>query len=127
MPQGNSIGRSSWNRVTCHDTENMENGLKMALPISDTVEGKHAPPSTKLMGPSSPIPKVADLDSKAYASEGALVADICESMRTAGGCVIRHLLSKQTLDLLEQEVRPYINAAEPSTGKNLALVIYIVT
>ena len=73
----------------------------------------------QVMGPDSPLPKVADLDSRSYSSQEALVQDIIESMRSAGGCVIRHLLNRETLDEIEREARPYLDVAQPWNGEGI--------
>jgi hypothetical protein len=70
-----------------------------------------------LMGPHSPVPAVPDFDSKKYASEDDLVRDIVEGMRVAGGCVVRNLVPQETLDEIEREVRPHLDAAEPWNGE----------
>jgi hypothetical protein len=71
----------------------------------------------QLMGPDSPVPAVPDLDSAKYASEDDLVKDIVAGMRLAGGCVVRHLVRQETLDEIEREVRPHLDAAEPWNGQ----------
>jgi ectoine hydroxylase-related dioxygenase (phytanoyl-CoA dioxygenase family) len=72
--------------------------------------------SKQVNGSHAPLPEVGDLDSKSYASEDALVKDIIESMRTSGGCIIRRLLSRETVAEIEKDVRPYLSAAEAWNG-----------
>ena len=68
--------------------------------------------------PDSPLPHVSDLDSKAYDSEEALLADIVESLRVSGGCVIRNLVGEDVLKEIEREVRPHLEKAEPWNGES---------
>ena len=72
--------------------------------------------STPVQGPDSPLPPVSSLDSKAYSSQEALVADIVESMRLSGGCIVRNLVGQEALSEVEKEVRPWLDKAEPWNG-----------
>ena len=67
--------------------------------------------------PNSPVPEPSDLDFKSYDSQEALLADIIESIRTSGGCVIRNLIAKDKVAEIEKEVRPWLDKAEPWKGK----------
>ena len=71
----------------------------------------------KVQTPDSPLPAVSDLDSKAYKSQDVLLADIIESLRVSGGCVIRNLVSENLVKEVEGEVRPYLEKAEPWNGE----------
>ncbi|KAI9793231.1 MAG: hypothetical protein M1816_000652 [Peltula sp. TS41687] len=92
-----------------------DEGGQAQMAVNGTRPTKEAT-GQQVMGPDSPLPKVADLDSRSYASQEALVQDINESLRSAGGCVIRHLLSRETVNEIEREVRPYLDAAQPWKG-----------
>jgi hypothetical protein len=73
--------------------------------------------SAKAMGPDSPLPSVAEFDRDAYTAEDELVQNIIESVKVAGGCIVRHLLRQELLDEIEREVRPSLDAATTSRGK----------
>ena len=83
---------------------------KNSLPSKAVVNGE-------VQTPDSPLPHVGDLDSKTYESHEALLADIIESLRVSGGCVIRNLVDKDVLKEIEMEVRPYLDEAEPWNGE----------
>lgn len=80
-------------------------------------------PTKDIKGPHSLLPKVADLDSKAYPSEEALLEDIVKSIQLAGGCIVRGMLDKETLDAIESEIRPYILAQERWSGEGKGVLI----
>ena len=69
-----------------------------------------------VQSPESPLPSVSHVDSKAYSSQEALIADIIKSMRLSGGCIIRNLVSAEALKQIEGEVRPYLDKAQPWNG-----------
>ena len=106
---------------TLSSTEGAEHEVNGADLLKQKLNGNHARASEKdlngVMGPKSPLPKVGDLDSKAYTSNAALVEDIVRNIRLSGGCVVRQLVSKETLDAIEKEVRPHLDAAEPWNGE----------
>lgn len=89
---------------------NNDTTTKDSFPSKSVVNGK-------VQTPDSPLPHVSDLDSKAYDSQEALLADIIESLRASGGCVIRNLVNKDVLKEIEMEVRPYLDKAVPWNGE----------
>lgn len=74
-------------------------------------------------GPDSPLPEVPDIDSKSYSDEDALVEDIIQGMRVAGGCIVRHLIDPEVLDKIDKDVHPLLEAAQPWKGKSIFLVL----
>ena len=57
-------------------------------------------------------PKVVELDFEAYTEENELIADIAESLKTSGGCIVRGMYQQNTLDALETEIRPHIEVTK---------------
>lgn len=92
----------------------------LAAPISSPLKGHTNDttiPTTPAQSPDSALPKVSDLDSKAYLSQDSLLADIIESLRVSGGCVVRNLVAPDVLKEIEGEVRPHLDKAEPWNGR----------
>ncbi|KAF2491490.1 PhyH-domain-containing protein [Lophium mytilinum] len=63
------------------------------------------------------IPKVSVIDLNTYETEEHLTDDIISSLKVSGGCIIRNMYQQSTLDAMEQEIRPYINATGKATNK----------
>jgi hypothetical protein len=63
------------------------------------------------------IPSVAELDFAAYREESRLIADITSSLKIAGGCIVRGMYRQSTLDALEGELRPHIDATKKADSK----------
>jgi hypothetical protein len=57
-------------------------------------------------------PHIGDLDFSAYERQRDLIEDIVESLKISGGCIIRGMYQKETLDAIEREIRPHIKATE---------------
>lgn len=62
-------------------------------------------------------PTVAKLDFKSYRKESELITDIAESLKTSGGCIVRGMYRQSTLDALELEMRPHIEASKKADQK----------
>jgi hypothetical protein len=58
----------------------------------------------------SSVPKTADIDCASYSQEEELVADIIQSLKLSGGCIVRGMYKQNTLDAIEHEIRPYIQS-----------------
>ncbi|KAF9698545.1 hypothetical protein EKO04_003876 [Ascochyta lentis] len=67
---------------------------------------------TASWSPMKPLatPSVAKLDFGAYQSDDELIADITESLKVSGGCIVRGMYEKSTVGALEKELRPHIEA-----------------
>lgn len=63
------------------------------------------------------VPAVEELDFDAYLSEGKLVTDIARSLKTSGGCIVRGMYQQPTLDALESEIRPHLEAVQKADQK----------
>lgn len=61
-------------------------------------------------------PKVSVIDVNTYETEERLTDDIISSLKVSGGCIIRNMYQQSTLDGMEQEIRPYINATGKATS-----------
>lgn len=92
------------------------------VPLLDHNSDVASNPTKEIKGPHSPLPEVPDLDSKAYPSEEALLEDIVKGLKIAGGCIVRGMLDKETLDTIESEIRPYIIAQERWSGDGKRLI-----
>ena len=59
------------------------------------------------------------LDMKDYHpnSEEALVSDIVRSLGRSGGCVIRNMISLESLAQCEIEIRPYLDTTKQADGE----------
>lgn len=69
------------------------------------------------MKPTSATPVVAKLNFDAYANEIELIADITESLKVSGGCIVRGMYQQRTLDALESEIRPHLDAIKEADQK----------
>lgn len=58
----------------------------------------------------SPLPKIAEIHSAAYEREQDLINDIVDSLKASGGCLLRGMYQQCTLDVMEKEIRPYIES-----------------
>lgn len=63
------------------------------------------------------VPPVAELDFDVYLDESELVADIALSLKTSGGCIVRGMYQQHTLDALESEIRPHLDATTRADPK----------
>jgi hypothetical protein len=45
-----------------------------------------------------------------------------ENLKISGGCVIRNMYKQSTLDAMETEIRPHLDATEKSDGKITLLI-----
>jgi hypothetical protein len=66
-------------------------------------------------------PKVSRLDFSSYDSQDDLVYDIVESMKLSGGCIIRNMIPKDTLNSMASEIRPHLDQvqqADCTSGRN---------
>lgn len=110
--------------LTDHSHNGTENQAITGASLCKTIGDDKS--ATLVQGPSSPLPAVGDLDSKAYPSEEALLADIVESMQRSGGCVVRNLVSTVALGEIEREVRPWLQKAQPWNGKHQAFILFFL-
>lgn len=62
-------------------------------------------------------PTIARLDFQAYEEEEALIADIARSLKVSGGCIVRGMYQQNTLDAMEYEIRPHIEAIKQADRK----------
>ena len=67
----------------------------------------HSNQDGKLKSPSSPLPEVKSLD-----ATSCTVDELVAAIRVAGGVVIRGLLSKEELESLEKDTRPWLDKDE---------------
>ena len=63
------------------------------------------------------LPKLADLEYSSYNSEDALVQDIIEGMKVAGACIIRKIISKETMAKIGEEMDPYLRLPDCTPGQ----------
>ncbi|OCK85619.1 hypothetical protein K432DRAFT_342843 [Lepidopterella palustris CBS 459.81] len=80
--------------LLCIDSYHLE------TPVSSSPKPKQA----------SKVPRISKLDFTTYQNEHDLINDIIESLKLSGGCIIRNMYQKSTLDAMEREIRPYIEA-----------------
>jgi hypothetical protein len=79
--------------------------------LCDDLSALHNEATTKrLKSAHSSIPKIADIDCASYSQEEELVADIIQSLKLSGGCIVRGMYHQTTLDAIEHEIRPYIQS-----------------
>jgi hypothetical protein len=62
----------------------------------------------------APLP---DVDAKASPSAETLADEVIQGLKVAGACIIRHLYSEETVEKLDQEVKPYLTEAGNLTCK----------
>lgn len=82
--------------------------------LYDSDEAANSAPWTKMC---TRTPKVARLDFESYRNEAELVADISQSLKVSGGCIVRGLYKRSTIDALEEEIRPHIRATTKADQK----------
>ena len=58
---------------------------------------------------------VPDMDSKTFASEEILADEVIHALKIAGACIIRNLYSEETMDKLDQEIKPYLSELRNTT------------
>ncbi len=89
--------------------------------------GENGAVNTKasLPGPHTPAPKVPDIDKNAYTSEDALVKDIIEGMKVAGGCIVRHLVDPAALDKVDGDIFPMLEEAKPWNGEYSLVILSV--
>ncbi|KAF3033676.1 hypothetical protein E8E12_001884 [Didymella heteroderae] len=63
------------------------------------------------------IPSVTKLDFETYKKESDLVTDIAQNLKISGGCVVRGMYEQHTLDSLESEIRPHLEATKEANLK----------
>ena len=63
-----------------------------------------------------PLLSIASLHPCQYRHEEDLVTEICQSLKRAGGCIIRNMVSRAVLDALESDIRPFLNNTGPAHG-----------
>jgi len=77
-------------------------------PSAIEVEEKVLPFVTKgnkeLKSSNSPLPEVKEFDAAT-----ATVSELVDAMKVAGGVVIRNMLSKEEVNQIESDVRPWLN------------------
>ena len=92
---------------------------------SSSMNGDTAARSDHVQGPNSPVPTVKVVDFKNCNSQEELLGEIIESMRLSGGCVVRNLVTREALQEVETEVRPWLEKAEPWHGE-MTLFIFVI-
>jgi len=60
----------------------------------------------------STLATVSKLDLNNYNCNDDLVTDIIESLRRSGGCIIRNMIQKHTLNSIESEIRPHMDEVQ---------------
>lgn len=66
----------------------------------------------ELKSSKSPLPEV-----KEFEATNATVDELVDALKVAGGVVIRNMLTKNELDQIESDVRPWLNKDKPWDGK----------
>ncbi|KAF2848798.1 hypothetical protein T440DRAFT_400677 [Plenodomus tracheiphilus IPT5] len=82
-----------------------------------TIFASHIAPRQQKSSTTSFTPKIADLDCASYTEEHDLITDIIAGLRLSGGCLVRNMYSRSTLDAMETEIRPYIQLTSKATTK----------
>ncbi|KAF7171817.1 hypothetical protein CNMCM6106_006166 [Aspergillus hiratsukae] len=74
--------------------------------------------------PSNPPVQLPDVNAAAYSSDDAVARDVIEGIKLAGACIVRNVYSKDVIEQLRQEVRPYITESGKLTyfQENVATV-----
>ncbi|KAL1896364.1 hypothetical protein Sste5346_004749 [Sporothrix stenoceras] len=84
--------------------ENLTVAPPPAMPVK-------AEATTELKSPASPLPTVQEFDANTCS-----VDDLVVALKTAGGVVIRNLLTPQALGAIEADVRPWLEKDKPWNG-----------
>jgi hypothetical protein len=77
---------------------------------------RNKPCSKPQTNPEIPLPLVSRLDLNSYSRQEDLAADIIESLRRSGGCIIRNMIQKVVLNSIESEIRPHLNNVRKGEG-----------
>lgn len=77
-----------------------------------------SPPKAKpCLVKTTTTPTVAKLNFEAYENEKGLIADITQSLKVSGGCIVRSMYQQNTIDALEEDIRPHICAIKKADHK----------
>lgn len=85
--------------------------LPVAPPPALPVKAEDSSTTGGLKSPASPLPTVQEFDAAT-----CTVDDLVAALKTAGGVVIRNLLTPQALEAIEADVRPWLELDKPWNG-----------
>jgi hypothetical protein len=69
----------------------------------------------------SPLPKV-----ETFHADTVTVDELVNSLKVAGGCVIRGMLKQDELDRIEKDVRPWLDKDKPWEGGKYNRAAYLL-
>jgi len=71
-------------------------------------------PNTELKSPASPLPEVKTFDAATVTAD-----ELVQALRVAGGVVVKNILTKDEVQAIEKDVRPWLEKDKPWTSGSL--------